>query len=80
MHTLLTYDYPGNHIVKFVDNAVAVVLISSNDESMYMALVVWCKANNLCITVEKTKGIVVDFTRIVHTLHPPSLEEKLWSR
>lgn len=27
--------YSDNHIVKFADNTVAVVLISNNDESMY---------------------------------------------
>lgn len=36
-------------------------------------LVVWCKANNLCINVEKTQEMVVDF-RIVHTLLPSSLD------
>lgn len=36
-------------------------------------LVVWSKANNLCINVEKTKEMVVDF-RMVHTLLPSSLD------
>jgi len=48
-------------------------LINNNDETNYRnevcQLARWCSENNLCLNVEKTKEIVVDFRR-VHTQHP----------
>ena len=86
LYTLLPYDcsarYPSNHIVKFADNMAVVGLISNNDESVYRQemdkLVDWCRANNLCINVGKTKEMVVDFRRRGPTPLPSSLGEQLW--
>jgi len=48
-------------------------LINNNDETNYRnevcQLARWCSEHNLCLNVEKTKEIVVDFRR-VHTQHP----------
>ncbi|KAF7643373.1 hypothetical protein LDENG_00240390, partial [Lucifuga dentata] len=69
LYMLLTYDCS---IVKFADDTAVVGLISNNDESVYRQeveeLVDWCRANNLCISVEKTKEMFVDFRR---RGHPP---------
>ncbi|XP_028428670.1 seizure protein 6 homolog [Perca flavescens] len=55
--------YQGSHTVKFAD-----------DESAYRQevddVVDWCRGNNLCISVDKTKEIVVDFRRGRHTPSP----------
>lgn len=53
--------------MKFADNTAVVGLISHNDESFYRQevteLVDWCRVNNLCINVGKTKEMVVDLRR-----------------
>ncbi len=77
LFTLLTYDcsarHPSCHIVKFADTAV-VGRIIDNDESEYREevehLVQWCRGNNLCINVKKTKEMVVDFRRDRRPLPP----------
>ncbi len=69
--TLLTYDcsarHPSCHIVKFADDTAVVGRITDNDESEYREevehLMQWCRGNNLCINVKKTKEMVVDFRR-----------------
>ena len=42
-------------------------LINNGDETTYRSqvsrLAVWCKDNNFCLNVKKTKEIVVDFRR-----------------
>ncbi len=71
LFTLLTYDcsarHPSCHIVKFSDDTAVVGRITNNDESEYREevehLMQWCRGNNLCINVKKTKEIVVDFRR-----------------
>ncbi len=71
LFTLLTYDcsarHPSCHIVKFADDTVVVGRITDNDESEYREevehLMQWCRGNNLCINVKKTKEMVVDFRR-----------------
>ena len=75
---LLTYDckarYPSNHIVKFADDTAVVGLISNNNEVEYRRevehLELWCRANNLCINVKKTKEMVVDFRKSAPTYSP----------
>ncbi|KAF7653670.1 hypothetical protein LDENG_00080190 [Lucifuga dentata] len=70
LYMLLTYDcsarYPSNHIVKFADDTVTPVYRQEVEE-----LVDWCRANNLCINMGKTKEMVVDFRRRGHI--PPPL-------
>ncbi len=71
LFTLLTSDcsarHPSCHIVKFADDTVVVGRITDNDESEYREevehLMQWCRGNNLCINVKKTKEMVVDFRR-----------------
>ncbi|KAI4871900.1 hypothetical protein NFI96_019044 [Prochilodus magdalenae] len=75
LFTLLTYDcspiHPGCHIVKFADDTAVVGCITNSDESGYRRevehLVGWCRKNNLCINVKKTKEMIVDFRRGRHT-------------
>ncbi|XP_060792292.1 RNA-binding protein 14a isoform X2 [Neoarius graeffei] len=84
-YTLLTYDcsakHPGSRIVKFADDTVVVGQISHGDESAYRQevedLVDWCRDNNLCINVGKTKEMV--WTSGEVTTPPPTStsEEKL---
>ncbi|KAI4882385.1 hypothetical protein NFI96_008980 [Prochilodus magdalenae] len=56
-----------NHIIKFADDTTVVGLISKNDESAYreevQQLTDWCRTNNLSLNVDKTKEMVVDFSR-----------------
>ncbi len=78
LFTLLTYDcsarHPSCHIVKFADDTAVVGRIINNDESEYREevehLVQWCRGNNLCINVKKTKEMVVDFRRDRRPLSP----------
>ncbi|KAI5628809.1 gastrula zinc finger protein XlCGF28.1-like [Silurus asotus] len=71
LFTLLTQDcvamHSSNHIIKFAKYTTVVGLISTNDESAYreevQRLTAWCGANNLSLNVDKTKEIVVDFSR-----------------
>ncbi|KAK1785724.1 hypothetical protein P4O66_019073, partial [Electrophorus voltai] len=59
-------EYCSNHI-KFADNTTVVGFINKDNESAYrekeQELVSWCKVNNLCLNVDKTKEMVVDFRR-----------------
>ena len=78
LFTLLTHDctpkHSSNRFVKFADDTTVVGLISNGDETHYRSevshLASWCTHNNLCLNVEKTKEIVVDFRR-AHTQHAP---------
>ncbi|GAA6231470.1 uncharacterized protein LOC109141784 [Lates japonicus] len=78
LFTLLTHDcsarHPSCQIVKFVDDTAVVGRIANNDESNYRQEVEqlegWCRDNNLCINVKKTKEMIVDFRRGRH-LPPP---------
>ncbi|KAK3535250.1 hypothetical protein QTP70_005952 [Hemibagrus guttatus] len=60
--------HSSNHIVKFADDPTVVGLISKNNESAYIKelqrLTAWCRANNLSLNVEKTKEMVVNFSRV----------------
>ncbi len=75
---LLTHDCTPSHnsnlFMKFADDTTVVGLISNRDETNYRSevshLARWCSDNNLFLNVEKTKEIVVDFSR-VHTQHAP---------
>ncbi len=78
LFTLLTHDCTPSHnsnlFIKFADDTTVVGLISNRDETNYRSevsrLAGWCRDNNLSLNVEKTKEIVVDFSR-VHTQHAP---------
>ncbi|KAI3363340.1 hypothetical protein L3Q82_011965, partial [Scortum barcoo] len=74
LFTLLTHDcsaiHPSCLIVKFADDTAVVGRIANNDESDYRQEVEhlegWCRQNNLCINVKKTKEMIVDFRRGRH--------------
>ncbi|KAI4893078.1 hypothetical protein NFI96_011541 [Prochilodus magdalenae] len=78
LFTLLTYDcspiHPGCHIVKFADDTAVVGCITNSDESGYRQeiehLEGWCRKNNLCINIKKTKEMTVDFRRGRHAHLP----------
>ncbi|KAI4876824.1 hypothetical protein NFI96_006328, partial [Prochilodus magdalenae] len=78
LFTLLTYDcspiHPGCHIMKFADDTAVVGCITNSEESGYRQEVEhlegWCRKNNLCINVKKTKEIIVDFRRGRHAHLP----------
>ncbi|KAI3358986.1 hypothetical protein L3Q82_015366 [Scortum barcoo] len=78
LFTLLTYDcsaiHPSCLIVKFADDTAVVGRIANNDESDYRQEVEhlegWCRQNNLCINVKKTKEMIVDFRRGRHLPSP----------
>ncbi|KAI4891381.1 hypothetical protein NFI96_025937, partial [Prochilodus magdalenae] len=82
LFTLLTYDcspiHPGCHIVKFADDTAVVGCITNSDESGYRQEVEhlegWCRKNNLCINVKKTKEMIVDFRRGRHAHLPLHVE------
>ncbi|KAI3352930.1 hypothetical protein L3Q82_019493 [Scortum barcoo] len=61
-------------IVKFADDTAVVGRIANNDESDYRQEVEhlegWCRQNNLCINVKKTKEMIVDFRRGRHLPSP----------
>ncbi|KAL0178743.1 hypothetical protein M9458_027637 [Cirrhinus mrigala] len=70
LFTLLTHDCTA----KFSDDTTVVGLISNNNETPYreevVQLVEWCGANNLSLSVSKTKEVVMDFRRN-SVDHPP---------
>ncbi|KAI4871589.1 hypothetical protein NFI96_021134, partial [Prochilodus magdalenae] len=78
LFTLLTYDcspiHPGCRIVKFADDTAVVGCITNSDESGYRQEVEhlegWCRKNNLCINIKKTKEMIVDFRRGRHAHLP----------
>ncbi|KAI3355174.1 hypothetical protein L3Q82_017873 [Scortum barcoo] len=58
----------------FADDTAVVGRIANNDESDYRQEVEhlegWCRQNNLCINVKKTKEMIVDFRRGRHLPSP----------
>ncbi|KAI3362572.1 hypothetical protein L3Q82_001607 [Scortum barcoo] len=60
--------------MKFADDTAVVGRIANNDESDYRQEVEhlegWCRQNNLCINVKKTKEMIVDFRRGRHLPSP----------
>ncbi|KAI4892928.1 hypothetical protein NFI96_014174 [Prochilodus magdalenae] len=64
----------GCHIVKFADDTAVVGCITNSDESGYRQEVEhlegWCRKNNLCINIKKTKEMIVDFRRGRHAHLP----------
>ncbi|KAI3373689.1 hypothetical protein L3Q82_021965 [Scortum barcoo] len=77
-HTRLLSDTSGSClIVKFADDTAVVGRIANNDESPTTGrqeveehLEGWCRQNNLCINVKKTKEMIVDFRRGRHLPSP----------
>ncbi|KAI3362873.1 hypothetical protein L3Q82_001921 [Scortum barcoo] len=72
LFTLLTHDCSAIHlsclIVKFADDTAVVGRIANNDESDYRQEVEhlelgWCRQNNLCINVKKTKEMIVELQK-----------------
>ncbi|KAK3548124.1 hypothetical protein QTP70_004881 [Hemibagrus guttatus] len=63
-----------NHIIMLAHDMTMVGLISKNDESEYreevQQLIASSKANNLSLSVDKTKEMIVDFRR-AHSSHSP---------
>jgi len=59
--------FPFNSIFKFADDNTVEGQISNNDETQSRKeienLVNWCVDNNLSLKVNKTKEIVIDFTK-----------------
>ncbi|XP_078075173.1 interleukin-6 receptor subunit beta-like isoform X2 [Mustelus asterias] len=59
--------FPSNSIFKFADDTTVVGQTSNNDETEYRNeienLVNWCSNNNLSLSVNKTKEIVIDFRK-----------------
>ncbi|KAI4878318.1 hypothetical protein NFI96_009003 [Prochilodus magdalenae] len=66
--------HPSTQAVKFVDDTAVVGCITNSDESGYRQeiehLEGWCRKNNLCINVKKTKEMIVDFRRGRHAHLP----------
>ncbi|KAI4897625.1 hypothetical protein NFI96_008579, partial [Prochilodus magdalenae] len=62
------------HIVKFADDTAVVSCITNSNESGYRQeiehLEGWCRKNNLCINIKKTKEMIVDLRRGRHAHLP----------
>ena len=71
LYSLFTHDcmatHASNSIIRFADNTTIVGLITNNDETAYReevrALEEWCQENNLSLNVNKTKELIVDFSK-----------------
>ncbi|KAI3362131.1 hypothetical protein L3Q82_012460 [Scortum barcoo] len=74
--------HPSCLIMKFADDTAVVGRIANNDESDYRQemehLEGWCRQNNLCINVKKTKEMIVDFRRGRHLPLPCTSEGLRW--
>ena len=68
LYFLLAHDcmtrHDSNTTIKFADDTTMVGLITDNDETAYREevndLTMWCKDNNLSLSVIKTKEMIVD--------------------
>ncbi|KAI3373073.1 hypothetical protein L3Q82_006342 [Scortum barcoo] len=73
-HTRLLSDTPELLSDRREDDTAVVGRITNNDESDYRQEVEhlegWCRQNNLCIKVKKTKEMIVDFRRGRHLPSP----------
>lgn len=62
----------ANDIIKLADDTTVVVLIRDDDDAAYreevQRLALWWQDKNLCLNVDKTKELIVDFrkTEAVH--------------
>jgi hypothetical protein len=71
LYSLFIHDcvamHASNSIIKFADDTSMVVLITSNDDTVYReevrALVEWYQENNLSLNVNKMKELTVEFRR-----------------
>ena len=71
LYSLFTHDcvakQASNSIIKFADDTTVVGLITNNKETAYWEEVkdlgVWCPENNLSLSVNKTKQMIVDFRK-----------------
>ncbi|KAI4888890.1 hypothetical protein NFI96_013359, partial [Prochilodus magdalenae] len=67
-------DFLTNRPQSFADDTAVVGCITNSDESGYRQEVEhlegWCRKNNLCINVKKTKEMIVDFRRGRHAHLP----------
>ena len=71
LYSLFTHDcvamYASNSIIKFADDTTLVGFITTKDKTAcsveVRALGVWCQENNLSLTVNKTKKMIVDFRK-----------------
>ena len=61
--------------MKFVDDTNIIGWFSNNDESSYREeinnLAVWCTENNVLVSVNKTKELIVDFRKKEAKTHTP---------
>ena len=79
LFTLLTHDcaakHSSNHIFRFADDTTVVRLISNHDESAVREevkrLADWRRDNNLSLSADKTKQIIVDFMKTQGGDHSP---------
>ncbi|KAK1785836.1 hypothetical protein P4O66_003119 [Electrophorus voltai] len=79
LYLLYTYDCVATSnsttIVKFVDDTVAMCLISDNEERAYLGeikhLENWCQENNLLLNISKTKELIVDCSKKQEQHYPP---------
>uniref|UniRef100_A0A3B1J1U4 Reverse transcriptase domain-containing protein n=1 Tax=Astyanax mexicanus TaxID=7994 RepID=A0A3B1J1U4_ASTMX len=82
LFTLLTHDcaakHSSNSFIKFADDTTVLGLITKGDESAYreevQRLTDWCTVNNLHLNVDRTKEMVVDFRRALHTHSPLNID------
>ena len=71
LYSLFTYDCrvsdPSCVMVKFADDTTLSGLILNGDDSIYRtqisSLVSWCETNNLILNVDKTKEMIIDFSK-----------------
>ena len=81
LYSLFTHDcvatHAANSIIKFADDTTIVGLITNNDETAYRVevrdLAEWCQENNLCLNVNKTKELIVDFRKQQRENDPSTL-------
>ena len=70
LYSLFTYYCVAKH----ADDPTVVGLVTNNNETAYReevkALEMWCQENNLSLSVNKTKEMIVDFSKQQRG-HPP---------
>ncbi|TWW63630.1 putative RNA-directed DNA polymerase from transposon BS [Takifugu flavidus] len=82
LFTLYTSDFSYNsdscHLQKFSDDTAIVGRVSEGNELEYREVitnfVAWCELNHLCINTNKTKEVVIDFSRKASHTAPVNIQ------
>ena len=87
LYSLYTHNCVAKHnsntIIKFIDDATVVGLITDKNETAYREireLALWCQNNNLSLNVSKKKEMIVDYRKRRAEEAPTNIDETVVER